>query len=267
MPFTLSHVAAVLPVRRRLLRAGVFTAAVIGSMVPDFGLFYPGEFSRWQTHSVPALFMFCLPVGLFTWWLTMWLVRPAALAVVPDRAYTRLDSGASDRRLTYWFTWVMAAGGVLFGAITHLLWDAFTHETARGVRMFPVLEEIGPDVVGHPLQLYRWLQYSSSVIGLLAVMIAVWLWWRHAPQPAAPPPNRLKPVERALWSGLYLLVPVLAVLWQVLAVEHTGRAPFSTAYGINREAIGLLWGIGTSAIVVSLLLRLRLLLDSGRAIR
>ena len=64
MPFTVSHIAAVLPGYRPLKRAHVLTAAVIGSMVPDFGLLVPGFMARWQTHSLPGLFTFCLPIGL-----------------------------------------------------------------------------------------------------------------------------------------------------------------------------------------------------------
>jgi hypothetical protein len=50
MPFTISHIAAVLPAYRPLVRARLFTAAVIGSMVPDFGILLPGGLSRLQTH-------------------------------------------------------------------------------------------------------------------------------------------------------------------------------------------------------------------------
>src|ERR1700684_3250871 len=95
MPFTVSHVAAVLPGYRPLSRAHVFTAAVIGSMVPDFELLVPGSMARWQTHSLPGLpglFPFCLPVGLLAYWLTLLLIRPAMLAVLPDRAYLRLQA-------------------------------------------------------------------------------------------------------------------------------------------------------------------------------
>ena len=76
MPFTVSHIAAVLPGYRWFTRANIFSAAVIGSMVPDFGLLAPGFLARWQTHSLEALFTFCLPVGLATYWLTLLLLRP-----------------------------------------------------------------------------------------------------------------------------------------------------------------------------------------------
>ena len=169
MPFTISHIAAVLPVHRPLTRAHVFTAAVIGSMAPDFGLLLPNVLVRWHTHSVAALFSFCLPVGLCAYWLTLLLIKPAVQEVAPDRAYLRLRVRHPSVALTNPLHWVYAALALLAGAATHLIWDDFTHEDARGVRMFPALSDYEPEMVGHSLQLYRWLQYGSSIFGLAVV--------------------------------------------------------------------------------------------------
>ena len=51
MPFTISHAAAVLPFSRLLARWRLLSAAVIGAMVPDFGLFFPWHMRRFETHS------------------------------------------------------------------------------------------------------------------------------------------------------------------------------------------------------------------------
>jgi len=220
MPFTVSHIAAVLPAHRALARARVFSAAVIGSMAPDFGMLLPGSLARWQTHSWPGLFTFCLPVGLVAYALTLLLIKPAVLEIAPDRAYARLcaaDAAAPRRPL--WRSWSYAALAIFLGAVTHLVWDAFTHEDARGVRMFPVLGELGPELEGHSLHLYRWLQYGSSILGLLAVAVAVFAWLHHAPR--AHPARRLGDIERRCWSGLYLLLPALGA---ALAAWHV-RSP------------------------------------------
>ncbi len=68
MPFTISHAAAVLPFSRPLARWRLLSAAVIGAMVPDFRIFFPGM-PRVETHSIVALLTFCLPVGLITYWV------------------------------------------------------------------------------------------------------------------------------------------------------------------------------------------------------
>jgi hypothetical protein len=81
-----------MPLYRPLSKAHVFTAAVIGSMVPDFGMLLPRIPARWETHSLLGLFIFCLPVGLLTYWLTQILIKPAVLETLPDHAYARLRS-------------------------------------------------------------------------------------------------------------------------------------------------------------------------------
>jgi hypothetical protein len=213
MPFTVSHVAAVLPAYRALSRAHLFSAAVIGSMVPDFGMLLPGLNYRWQTHSLMALWTFCLPMGLAAYALTLLLVKPAVLEVAPDGAYARLQAAEQAHHSPAWDSpkaLLYAALVILLAAVTHLVWDEFTHENARAVRMFPMLGAYGPELDGHSLHIWRWLQYGSSVLGLIAVAAALWLWLRHASALRAPQPRRLQPRERQLWTALYISSPLVA---------------------------------------------------------
>ncbi|WP_213947536.1 DUF4184 family protein [Luteibacter sp. dw_328] len=64
MPFTLSHVAAVLPFRRRC-SVDVFAALAIGSMTPDLHYFLPLLREHWPlpSHELISLPLFCLPAG------------------------------------------------------------------------------------------------------------------------------------------------------------------------------------------------------------
>jgi hypothetical protein len=257
MPFTISHVAAVLPLHRPLTRARMFTAAVIGSMVPDFGLTVPGFLARVETHSIPSLITFCLPIGLLSYWLTVLLVRPAVIAVAPDGAYARLREHAPVP-IRQPAAWLAAAAALMLGAITHLVWDAFTHENARGVRMFPMLTDYGPEMAGHSLHLYRWLQYGSSLGGLAILAGALVLWLRHAPPPTERPSRPLGPTERSLWVCAYLVPPVAAVLWAIARpLPGTGSA-FSSGVAFGWVAIAGMRGAIVSALLVSVLIRLRL---------
>jgi hypothetical protein len=258
MPFTVSHIAAVLPGYRALTRANVFTAAVIGSMVPDFGLLVPGVIARWQTHSLPALLNFCLPVGLTAYWLTLLLVRPALLEVLPDGAYLRLRSANPAASIRRPLAWLYAAGALLGGAVTHLIWDAFTHENARGVRMFPLLTDFGPDIDGHSLHLYRWLQHGSSVAGLAVVIGALILWLRHAPAPALPPPRRIERRERLAWLAVYLLPPLLAMGWKTRGIVTGDFSPLLNGLALGQVAIMGMRGTVVSLLLVSVLIRARL---------
>lgn len=258
MPFTVSHVAAVLPAYRPLMRARVFSAAVIGSMVPDFGMLLPGSLSRWQTHSLPALFLFCLPVGLAAYALTQTLIKPALTEVLPDRLYLRLHREHPPVPLRQLSTWLYAALAVLFGALTHLIWDGFTHENARGVRFLPFLTDYGPQMGGHALRLYRWLQYGSSVLGLLAVLLAVMLWVHHAPRPTSRPRRRLSPEQRHRLAALYLLLPLLALALACAVLLPLRHGVVATGAALSAVAVLLLQASALSLLLVSGLIQVRL---------
>jgi hypothetical protein len=258
MPFTVSHVAAVVPAYRPLARAHVFSAAVIGSMVPDFDLLLPGDFFRWPTHSLVGLFSFCLPVGLVTYALTQTLIKPAVTEVLPDGPHLRLRSAHPSADLGRFSTWLYAALAVLLGAITHLAWDAFTHENARGVRLFPFLSDYGPELAGHSLRVYRWLQYGSSVFGLAVVAAALLLWLRHAPAPREPLVRRLARGERLLWGGLYLAPPLVALALSLAMAVSIGHGELATGEALTRIAVLTMQVSALSLLLVSGLIRLQL---------
>lgn len=258
MPFTVSHVAAVLPAHRLLTRWRLLCAAVIGSMTPDFGLFLPLSLSREDTHSMAALLTFCLPVGLVVYWLTQLLIRPAIVEILPDRAYARLQGVPPPRRFGSPLSWLLVAAALIAGAITHLVWDGFTHEGARGVRMVPVLREYGPDVAGHALHLYRWLQHGSSIIGLVVVVGVIVVWWQHAPQPVPPPQRRLGAVERWSWIAVLVCVPALVCLLRLQQGLDAGQSLLASADLLENVVVAAMRAAAAIVLAVSLLLNIRL---------
>lgn len=268
MPFTISHVAAVLPARRWLRHGGLFSAAVIGSMVPDFGVLLPYHLARASTHGLRALATFCLPAGLLAWWLYQSVIRPAWSEVLPGGWRLRRQHGADALRTGNLGDWAGAAAAIMIGALTHLCWDAFTHEDARGVRMLPFLDDYyGPELVGHPVHLYRWLQHGSSLFGLAAVAIAVWRWTHDGRTSRAPQPEGgvgghqagigLSRRERHRWLLGYLAV-ALAVLAIALISGYPRRDRWLTLGDtITNLAIIGLDGAAISLLLVSALIRLR----------
>lgn len=113
MPFTVSHVAAVLPLRRHC-SIDVFAALAIGSMMPDMHYFLPLLRKNWPlpSHQLISLPLFCLPVGWLLWrlWRPIWTSNVLVDCEAPP-------SPALWRVLL----------ALAIGTLTHLAWDAFTH--------------------------------------------------------------------------------------------------------------------------------------------
>jgi hypothetical protein len=257
MPFTISHIAAVLPLHKPLRRLGLISAATIGAMTPDLDLILPIRLTRGQTHGFLALLTFCLPVGLAAWALFQGLIKPALIEVLPDRIYGRLFAEHSGPRLGRLQAWLYAALAVLFGALTHVVWDGFTHEDARGVRMLPVLGEEGAELGGLARPWYHWLQHGSTAIGAAAVLIASWVWVAHARGTNPPPERRLAAHERHRWLALYIVIPVLLVALAPINQNDWGRMHLTEALTVL--AVAGMRGAALALVFTSALIRRRLL--------
>lgn len=204
MPFTPSHAVVAIPLRRLGLPLG---AVAVGAMSPDTAVFLPRLFDYERTHSLQGVVTTDLVVGLAVvtvWWL--W-VRAPVVDVLPDGVRRRLRLDPPRWRSIRW--WVAVVVGVALGALTHVVWDGFTHTTAWGADLVPALRR----PVG-PLPLTSWLQYASGLGGLVGIA----LWWRavqlrRSPDDSAPRAGRLRGPLRLLPVVGAALGVVLGVAW------------------------------------------------------
>jgi hypothetical protein len=262
MPFTISHVAAVLPFSRPLARWRVLSAAIIGSMAPDFGWFMPWRPARFETHSAMSLLTFCLPVGLAAYWVFQRVVKTPLLELLPPGAHARWSEFAAPADYFNPLQWLLAACGVLAGAVTHLIWDAFTHEGARGVRMIPALDEVF-ELGRHHLVGTRLLQDASSLLGLVLVLVMFAYSLRPGRGGESSSSRVLRPGERRAWVGAYLLMAVVlssaffVIKYPVETTIHGRTLP------VGGAAIAVLRGLAAALFSVSLCLKLRLRTHPG----
>ncbi|WP_406282917.1 DUF4184 family protein [Embleya sp. NBC_00896] len=288
MPFTLSHIAAVLPLQgatRTGTTAGsgggrhgplVASALAFGAMAPDVILFVNLDFlpvaaDRSATHQLwPGVL--ALDVVLTVLLVTGFhlLARPL-LVLLPDgirgrleeplrpRLPGRLYAAARARKpfvretlaVCVWF--VVSA---ILGGLTHLGWDAWTHHDDPGVAH--VLPELRREFFGLRPG-YVLLQHVSTAVGLIVSAVWTWRWIGRLPErPVAGP--RMPVGGRLAVFGALVLLGVLGAARTLLPFPD-GRVPafevlgFNAATGFGRGLAvglvlyGLLWPLWRNATV------------------
>ncbi len=180
MPWTVSHAAAVLPLRRSTPWPLDFPALVIGSMTPDIG-YYIGRFDLATfDHTFVGSFVAGLPTGIVLLLLFYVFCKPIAFSLPqPHRAALEpLCPSFGGLRPARWFILLCS---LLLGIWTHIFWDAFTHDTGWFVERIAWLRtpsvQLGAAKWGLPFV----LQVASTFIGLAILIYAYFRWLRRQP--------------------------------------------------------------------------------------
>ena len=258
MPYTISHTALVLPFARWLARLRLLSAVLVGAMVPDFGVFSPWKLGRLETHSATALITFCLPVGLVTYWAFQFFVKPAMAQILPDGPYARWHTYAAPEPVLQVRQWLLAAAGILVGAISHLALDGFTHSNGRGVLLFPALDEPLFDIGHRHIIATRLMQDLGSLIGLI-VVVAFALHALRRGSETAIAHRRLSRTERQSWAATYFIATLLlSVLFYWWAHEGNAAGSHRIMELVYDGAVAALRGLAAAVLGVSLALSLRL---------
>lgn len=203
MPFTPAHPAAVLPFFGAFKAFGGITALVIGSMVPDIVYFLPLGATRDETHTFFGVLWFCLPVGLVFYCLFYALFAPLVYTLSPVAIRSRLPQSwrsgqfVNPIRLT-----IMV--GIVIGSVTHIVWDAFTHQGGLPTEWIPLLNAPLLQFGGYTLYGYKVLQHLSTFLGTAAIAWVLWrAYQRH--EPAGPQSSTSSKSQWICW--LLLIIP------------------------------------------------------------
>jgi Domain of unknown function (DUF4184) len=178
MPFTVSHAAAALPLRKLNL---VWSAFLVGSMAPDFPYIVGTTDYRTLGHQFPGVLEFTLPASIFALWLFHAAIKRPVVRLLPNGVQQRLR----DQLGYFQFGGPSRFAAILFsialGIATHLAWDMFTHPLNWLWRRWAWMQIVVNVPVVGPVPMYETLQYASTLIGLIALGIWVLLWYRNAP--------------------------------------------------------------------------------------
>lgn len=184
MPFTLSHPAAILPIHRWTRARLPLSALIVGSMSPDFAYFVPLGFS-YLSHNLLGILYFCLPVGFVVWSVFEFLLRRPTLLLLPDALRARIP----EKNIAMnWPFLIMIAVALMLGALTHVVWDAFTHARPPFVTTYQIFMTVIVELRGKPVYLYKFLQHASTAAGMLILAYAALSWWRKGASESLPTP-------------------------------------------------------------------------------
>jgi hypothetical protein len=235
VPFTGSHVAAVLPFLRTPLSPA---ALAIGAMAPDVPYYLPLPVAPLHTHSAAGVVGVDVLMGagvLLVWHLL--LARPAT-AVAPEFVRRRVEPDAmAPLRERGWLLGLLVLyASLAVGSATHVFWDSFTHAGRWGVRQLPWLAETHGALPG-----YRWAQYASGVFGAAVLLLWLRAWCRRTPRR----PDGVVPAwayRRIAWVVIVAAGIAGALLrsWEPLTRDGGAdlrRAAFTAATGGGASAI------------------------------
>jgi len=183
MPFTVSHAAAVIPLRKVFHGFLPLSALIIGSFSPDFRYFIPALRLQIFSHSLPAIFVFCLPLSLLVLFVFHKIVKEPLFQLLPESLQRRIEPESLKFSFLPLKKLIAIVIAIILGAFTHIVWDSFTHEHGDAVERWQVLYTTSFRVFGFDLRLYKLLQHGSTFVGL--GLLAYWFmkWFRKQPVP------------------------------------------------------------------------------------
>ncbi|APV48631.1 hypothetical protein BWI17_02375 [Betaproteobacteria bacterium GR16-43] len=223
MPWTLSHAAAVLPLRRWCRGPLSFAGLVAGSFAPDAGYyvlaFDVGTFAHTPAGSVLA----CVPIGLALV-LALHALRQSWCFLLPQphrgAIATHLDAPMAPL--------LVLIPSIVIGAWTHIAWDACTHGTGWVVEALPYLKTPMP---GTTIGFYHVLQELSTIVGAAILVVAYRRWLRSVP--AGNTPNHADETDGQRWRILVAIGCglIAAAIASILAADYASA--FSGAVAVR----------------------------------
>jgi hypothetical protein len=241
MPFTIAHSVTARGLRRLSGGRLLLPALAVGAMAPDFEYLVHLSPTRTIGHTIPGLFVLCLPTGLAVLWLWHRLVAPVLTPLF--RPLTGGLTNGWTRPAPFWppARLALICTSIVIGSFSHIAWDAFTHQggVVVGLWWSGFSHEIGPG----PLPVYQWLQFGSSVFGM--TLLGVWA-HRAAERPGGRR-DSLPELSRARRAVAGAMLGGLVLIGAVGAVQG---AKLGDAYDVLKgAAVGALAGCTLSLLL------------------
>lgn len=167
MPFTLSHVLAIVPFHRYLRKYFSISGLIMGSMAPDFEFFLRITLFGVWGHTFNGIFFFDFPISIILILVFHIWVRDALLVFLPDAISSKYAKFYKFDWLSYFRNnFLKVCYSVFLGILTHFAWDNITHEPNYVSAFYFQFLEKKLQLFAFTLPVYSILQIISSIIGL-----------------------------------------------------------------------------------------------------
>ena len=244
LPFTyVSHQAPVVAAKMRWPAHIDATAMAMGSMAPDWEYALNGSRVDFDGHSLVAVLIFCTPIAVVAA-MVLRRVAPVLFAYVPSPSWMPLRQLRllGERRPPPASTVVSA----FVGALSHVIWDLFTHNDRWGAHHITVLRSTAVSALGHDLTWAKLFQYAGHTLGAaLAILLLARIlrsgvlrrWYGLSPNPVAD--GARAPAAGKAW------------FWSVAALGTAGGAAWAIAGASGLPALVVRFSFGVAVGLVA----------------
>lgn len=172
MPFTFSHPAIILPLRYLPKSWFSLTALIIGSLTPDFEYFLRMKVKSDYSHTLSGVLWFDLPLSLILTFVFHNLTRNPLFQNLPTVVKKRVLIFTDFDWNTYFKrNWTIVIISLLIGILSHILWDAFTHQHGYFVEQIDNLKNT-ISVFEIEIPFWKIAQHVSTLIGIIIILLA-----------------------------------------------------------------------------------------------
>jgi hypothetical protein len=178
MPFTLSHAAAALPLRRF---RPIWPALIVGTFAPDLQYFVSISDESRSGHRFPDILLLTVPLALIALWLFEYIVKGPAIELLPTGFQCRLRDKAAPLPFAGWWQFSRIVFWVAIGIVTHIGWDQFTHSHTWLSDHWALLRTLVTVPYFQTISVAHLLQQVSTIFGMAVLGVWVLAWYRRTP--------------------------------------------------------------------------------------
>ena len=240
MPLTISHPVAIVPLWYLSKKRLDLPALTVGAMIPDISYFLYLRPVGNIGHSMWGVLVQGIPASLVLLLLYSNVMLGSLRSLSPSTFGKLLPAtyslGGLNKLLIVLFS-------ITLGAMTHILWDSFTHKGAYFVELWPILE-----TRAFGLPVYKFLQYGSGVFGLLTISLLMNGSLGNARKYEGP---TLSPIaSKVAWTVIFFTIISITAMVLLTVSSSSGYLL------IVQSAVGIIAGIWMGFFIYSVAFKL-----------